>query len=219
MGFDVGQFIAQSHGPARNNKFEVYFPMPNALVSAGNPDNINYVGNRVQMFIEETTLPGIALRTHDHRRFGYGPTEQRPYGAAFAPLPLQFRCDQGGQAFRYLASWARVACNYEFRDGMNKATGAATNGNQYPYEVAYKMDYAVDLEIVTYQDDGSESIHLILREAYPIYVGNEIGLNWRHKNGYIQIPVTMAYTDWKLARSTSLSVLGAGNSVGGTGSA
>ncbi len=84
---------------------------------------------------------------------------------------------------------------------MNVPTGSASGGAQYPYEVAYKMDYAVDLEIVTYQDDGSDSIHLVLREAYPIYVGNEIGLSWKHRNGYIQIPVNMAYTDWRLYRS------------------
>ncbi len=104
MAFDINNFIAQCNGPARNNKFEVFFPPPNALVGATNDPGIQVVSGRIQMYIEEATLPGIALRTHDHRRFGYGPTEQRPYGAAFAPLPLQFRCDRGGAVFRYLAS-------------------------------------------------------------------------------------------------------------------
>lgn len=202
--FDIGEFqaeIAQS-GILRPSKFTVEFPVPNGLLGLDGssfssvPIQNNGVAvdtaRRVSLLIESAPMPGTALATHEVRRYGVGHFERKPYVPIFTDINMVFRSDMDGNVWHFLRSWLRLAVNYEARDGFNVASGIKPY--QYTSEVAYKADYAVDMQVTSYRDDGQVASSVVLREAFPIFVA-EVPLSWAAVNDYIRIPVTISYFD------------------------
>lgn len=195
MAFSINEIsseVARS-GVLRNNKFLVEFPMPIALRNTTGFNTLADTNRVLSLYCEGTNLPGVALLTEDIRRYGYGPNEKKPYAPIFTDVNLTFRGDAGGNVWTFLNAWMKCAINYEYRTGMNTPSGPVSN--QFPHEVGYKDGYATDTTIRLFSDDGAETVRVILREAYPIFVG-DIPLNWSSRSDYMRIPVTMTFFDW-----------------------
>jgi hypothetical protein len=138
--------------------------------------------------------------TGDIRRYGYGPIEKNPYVSHHNDPNFQFIADGKMAIWTYFQQWMKLIINYDMRAGIMGRTGVGAPGgerarDQLPYEIAYKEDYAVDVEVILYSWEGEKRQKIVLREAYPIFVG-DIPLNWDDVNRYVQIPVTLTMFDW-----------------------
>lgn len=204
MSFDISAFQSEINqlGILKPSHFTVQFPVPNGLQGltdafqqlpiSGNQSAVD-TSRRVSMLVESAPMPGVALATHEVRRYGVGHFERKPYVPIFTDINMVFRSDMNGAVWHFLRSWMRLAVNYEARQGFSSASGVKPN--QYTGDVAYKMDYAVDMTVTSYRGDGEAASQVVLREAYPIFVA-EVPLSWAAVNDYIRIPVTISYFDW-----------------------
>ena len=194
-GFNINSF--KSHvgrsGMLQNNKFLCRFYVPVGMQAAGE-NNADYreIARLLEYWCEATNLPGVALNIHEVRRYGYGPFEKRPHAPQFTDLNLQFYADSGGAIWTFWQQWIKLVMNYDFRNGIRGRTGAA---DMEPYELNYRDQYVADVEINVYDNAGKLSMTTMLREAYPVFVG-DIPLNWGDQSNLMRIPVTLTFADW-----------------------
>ena len=195
-GFNINEFKAKtSTGIMRNNKFLVEIPMPASIQLNNNSTDrqiLNETNRNLQFYCDSTAIPGIALLVSDVRNFGYGPSEKKPYNAVFTDLPLTFISDGLGENLQFFQEWLRSIVNYDLRETM---TGQNSTYGLAPYELNYKTDYAVEMKIYVYTEQGDEIIKLTLAEAYPIFVG-DIALNWADTNSFARVPVNFTFITW-----------------------
>jgi hypothetical protein len=196
MAFNVNTILAQlkKDGLARSNKFDVLCPIPTGLIQS-NPDSLN-TGRTLNLYAESTATPGSTLTMDSVRRYGYGPIENKPVNVTFEPIPLTFRGDSKLKVFEFMHAWHQsiVPC---MTGGINDRAAGST---LYPYELAYKADYVVDLALTLYEDTGDPSITFHLREAYPVAVA-ETPLAWASKSEYVRIPTVFTFLDFRITRA------------------
>lgn len=206
MAFKVNEFRTEiaNKGLMRTNKFHVRIAYPQGM-----PITNNFYVNYAQSFefwCEASTLPGVAVLTSNIKRYGFGVAEKKPDGVNFTDVTLSFLVDEKANTLKFFRDWVQIITNFKLGNGSypSSATLAGPNGdrpfsgitqNHYPYEVAYKSDYISDIEITTFKETGEPIETVILREAFPIAVGN-IDLNWGDTNGITRLPVTFTFYDW-----------------------
>lgn len=198
MSFNVHELIAEvnSRGYLKTNKFVLELTLPNGFSTnhVQGIETLTDTARRLKFYGEGASLPGTLLATQEIRRYGYGPTEKKPYAPVFRDQMLTFRDDKDGAVWKYMTNWQRLAVLYETREqGTNTTTGSVKN--QYPYEVAYKLDYAVDATLSVFDDAGNLAIQVVMREAYPLYV-SDVQLSWKDKNQLFHVPVVLTFVDW-----------------------
>ncbi len=202
MAFNLNEILAEisSAGILKTNKFMVEISLPLSLRNKPEIQTLKQTNYKLQLYCEQTNLPGFGLLTANIHRYGYGATEKKPYNPIFTDISLSFRGDGDGNVLRFFQTWMKSILNFEFRDGVNTSDGDKTTP-QYPWEVAYKYDpknntgYATNVVIHVYSDDGAEVYQVTLRQAFPILVGDQ-SLSWASNNEYMKIPVIMTFFDW-----------------------
>lgn len=198
-GFNIQQFISNLNqtGIQKTNKFLVRFPAPNGLVRPGQDQTWVNTARTLEFWCEIASLPGVALSTHSLLRYGYGVMEKKPFAPLFSDITFTFIVDAGGNIFNYFQQWMNMINNYDTRNGVVPARPTSTAGNIpiAPYVVAYKIDYLVDINIVAYDDSGKPTNSVVLREAYPTFLGDQ-QLNWGDNNNFAKLPIMFTYLDW-----------------------
>lgn len=190
-GFNVENFrsAVSRKGMMKTNKFFVRMYAPRGMAGTSLPTT----ARTLEFWCESTNIPGVSLNVTEVRRYGYGNIEKKPYVSQNNDVTMSFFGDADGVIWSYFQQWLRLIVNYDMRSGINTATGLIAG--QTPFKLAYKEDYAVDIHLSVFNDIGEETIHVVLREAYPIFVG-DVQLNWGDTNNIMRIPVTFAVYDW-----------------------
>lgn len=178
------------NGVQRTNHF--YVTIPNPPVLQGD------IGPIILPFLTEAaSIPGVMLATSDVRRYGYGPTEKKPYLPVFVDQQMTFLGDGSGLVHKFFYKWMNSIVKYDQfplgRQGANRLR---------PFEVEYKRQYAVDITITAIDEVDRKIMEIKLFDAFPIAVG-DIGLGWGQTDGYVNIPVTFTYYNW---RRTDISI-------------
>ncbi|MDR3502879.1 MAG: hypothetical protein P4L79_09875 [Legionella sp.] len=204
MAFDISQFVQQvaaSNGFLSPAHFQVQIIPPPALLallSSTNTSAFATTAGMLPFFCEAAQIPGVELATSNIHRYGYGPVEKKPYAVNFSEVNLRFLGDGMGEIWNFFQAWIKLIVNFDARNSINTATSTiagTTSGTVYPYEIAYKEDYAIDLAIYIYDKASNKTISLILREAYPLFLG-DIKLEWMGAKEIMKIPVTFTFVDW-----------------------
>lgn len=201
MAFNVNELAAEiaNRGVLKTNKFLVEFPMPLSLRNNTQFSMLSGINRDMSLYCESTNLPGVAVLLEEIRRYGYGPNEKKPHTAIFSDVNLTFRGDANGEIWTFLNSWMKCTTNYESRGDWNTPSGPVLG--QTPGEVGYKYDpennegYATDVTIRIFDETSMEVMRVVLREAYPVFVG-DVPLNWASRSDYMRIPVTLTFFDW-----------------------
>jgi len=190
VGFNVNEFRSEitKKGILKNNKFLVRMYAPRGFNSS-----LSNTVRFLEFWCESANIPGVSLSATEVRRYGYGNIEKKPYVTMNNDVTMSFLGDAQGIIWTFFQQWIKLIVNYDMRNGITGSTGV-TSG-QAPFELSYKEDYAVDIHLSIFDDLGNEAIHVLLREAYPIFVG-DIQLNWGDTNSIMRIPVTFAVYDW-----------------------
>lgn len=195
-GFNVNTFranINKNGGLLKNNKFLVRMYSPQGFNSSQEAQTLSQTARFMEFWCESVNIPGVSLNVNEVRRYGYGTIEKKPYASLNNDITMSFLGDAQGSVWTYFQQWLRLIVNYDMRRGINAATGIADG--QSPFELTYKEDYAVDIYLYVYNDMGDEILRIVLREAYPIFVG-DIQLNWGDTNSLMRVPVTFTVFDW-----------------------
>jgi len=197
MAIALNNFLGTINGKGylTNNRFLVNIPrLPAGMSNSQAINDFHELTSGLQFFIESSNLPGIQLNTSDVFRYGYGIVQKRPYGLTFADLTTSVHSDAEGVILRFFQAWMKIIMNYDNRTGdLFDATGLLPS--QGPYELGYKSDYAVDMNIEIYNQAGVVTHKVFLIDCYPIFV-NDLNLSWSDNNTIMRIPVTFAYKNW-----------------------
>lgn len=200
--FNIAEFssiVAKNKGYQRSALFSVEMPVPPILLAAGGL--YQQIGRDLRFYCEGVNLPGIQLQTIDVNHYGYGPNTQKPIVPFFAGLDLDFLSDQLGGVYNFFEQWIKAICNFDSRKGMTGATGL---NNQFPYELSYKKNYAVDININSFAPTGMneqkkpgpiKATQLTIQQAYPIFLG-DIQYNWGDSKGIVKIPIHFTFFDY-----------------------
>lgn len=184
MAFDINQFTADimDRRVLRPNLFRVRIFPPPALAL---PDG-NGIIQDLELWGEASEIPMIQLGAHQMPRWGYGSVEKRPFMPQYREWQVMFRVDADGQIWRYFKEWNKLIVN---NDAPSDGTGTAR------YEIAYKDDYMVDMNVAVFDELGNDAIDVTLIEAYP-YAVESIKLDWADNNAYARLGVVFTFTDW-----------------------
>jgi hypothetical protein len=191
VAFNAQEFrsIVDDMGLMRTNKFLVRFPIPNKIASVI-PESA--MGSNLSFFCKAAPLPGLGILTQDIYRYGYGPIERRPYGSVVNDIMFQFYVDSENMIRKWFRSWIRLIMNPDSGKGMNSTYDQT---GQSAYEFSYKEDYAVDVNIIAFDQEGNPRISVTLIECFPNFIG-DITQDWDHKNQNMIMPVAFTFRDW-----------------------
>jgi hypothetical protein len=165
----------------RNNKFRARISYPLGLTDPASIETMRMV----EFYCEHVRLPGVASRTHDVARYGYGPTEQRPGKPQFVDVNMTFLSDGDGENVKFFRRWMNLIHPFDFREGMQ--------GNVYT--VKYRNQYVTEVRLDSFNEQTRRTSSIVLRDAFPVNLDN-IDMNWMDRNNLQKFTVVMAYTDW-----------------------
>lgn len=144
---------------------------------------------------ESANLPGVALATSEVRRYGYGPTERKPYAPIFVDTNMTFFVDGAGMVQKFFYEWMNGIVKF---DQTVNGKGSNVNGTVIqPFEVNYKSQYATDILITTVDEANHEIINCRLTKAFPVFMG-DISLGWNDTDSIARLPITFTYYNWKI---------------------
>lgn len=193
-GFNVETFKSSisKNGVMRNNKFLVRMPYPRGM---NGKSALTNTSRYLELWCESTNIPGVSLATNEIRRYGYGNIEKKPYVAVNNDVNFSFISDGNSDIWSFFQQWIRMIVNYDMRYGINADRNNGVLAGQKPFELGYKYEYVSDIEVIVFNENGKDILTVILREAYPTFVG-DVQLNWGDTNNIARIPVTMTVYDW-----------------------
>lgn len=214
VGFNVADFrsIIGEKGLARPNKFMVRFYLPSGLYGTLGYQQDLATMRFLSYWAEAVSIPSFGVATTQAARYGYGAVEKRPVALQFPDLQVMIMADDNGDNWRIFYRWLNLIINARMNQGITGKTGQ-TNvlGLQSsvlayaPYELAYRVEFVTDLEIMTFAQTGEQLATFILREAFPIAMGG-VDLNWNDVGSFLRIPVTFAYTDLTMGQPMDQSM-------------
>lgn len=186
MAFDIDQFTSSvlSRRVLRPNLFRVRIFPPPLLVL---PDGAGIIQD-LELWGEASEIPLMQLGAHQMPRWGYGSIEKRPFMPQYREWQVMFRVDAEGQIWRFFKEWSKLIIN-------NDAASNPDGGTQARYEIAYKDDYMVDMNVAVFDEFGKDAIDVTLIEAYP-YAVESLKLDWADNNAYARLGVVFTFTDW-----------------------
>lgn len=198
-GFNIATFRAHigESGVQKTNKFLVRIPMPVGLASHTDFTEMIKTVRFLEFWAEASSIPGITINSHMNLRYGYGAFEKKPVAPIFQDIPIVFLDDGKGAIHHFIHEWMNMIVNHDMSHGITptRRTGQVANHKMDPYEIAYKYEYAVDINIVMFDDTGEETKSIVLREAWPILM-NDIQVSWQASGEVSRVPVIFTYHDW-----------------------
>lgn len=189
-GFNIDEFnsrISESGGLTRNNKFRLVITPPaimSAIPAEKKTEALTTVINGaryLEFFCYAASIPGVALNTHEVRRYGYGPIEKKPFNIGFRDITLSLYFDNQRRNYDFLQLWMSTIFNHDPRSGIDNI-----------FIVDYKENYASTIELFVYDDSGVLIAKYVMTEAFPIQIG-DMPLNWADTNNILKIPVTFTF--------------------------
>lgn len=204
--FNIDSFRANLHKEGYHNQSHFTMKINNIPNGMRNSSQVNILNRTLQntiFRIDSVNIPGVSLATDEIVRYGFGPNEMKPYAPVFDKINMTVIDDSKGNVYDFFQSWMKLIINYDIRKSINEVRSFIPN--QSGYEIAYKEDYAVDIEIITYDPQGNENIKITLRESYPIFLSS-LNMNWASQNSIVRIPMTFTFLDWYQSREFGASV-------------
>lgn len=200
MAFNVEEFLTQisQRGTIKTSKFEVGMNLPPCWDSDPNLAYYNSLIRDVGLRCDRAAIPGIVHQTFKYRRYGYGTTETVPLVPNFDDAQLSFISDAEGDFWRLFQKWMNKISNSDTGSGIwNGSTERVMSRSLYPYDLSYKSDYATQIVVTWYSDDGIPVKNIVLNEAFPTAI-SEIKLDWADGQNIARFIVNFSAQDFYL---------------------
>ena len=197
----INKFITEirSNGVARTNLFEVTLQAPRILT--GNP-----VPEKISLYAEGASLPGLNIQTSEVNRYGYGPNEKVPYTMQTNDITLNMIGDGKGEIYKFFYNWMQSVV----RADMNVSSPTTVKGLS-PYEVEFKDMYRRVMTVSTFNEQGDVILQYELTDVFPLNVP-DVALNWSDSS-MMQFSIQFSFLQSKLT-TAEVAFQGDKNSVG-----
>lgn len=189
--FNLTEFRAKIEkygGPALNSLFVVEF-------SDSKSDWMD--SSDLRFFCQTVQMPGINFETAQSRPYGIGLPLSLPMGMSNAGTNAVFMLDSNHNVLAFFHDWMQAVYNYDTSKGL--MAPSARRGDQMPYELGYRSDYALNMRIRHFSTADPEAYYeCLLTNVYPTEVGAQ-QLSWDSNNQVSTLPVNFAYENIKMA--------------------
>lgn len=183
---DFRSNMIYSRSIMRNNRFIVQILPPWSMI--GKKSEMT-AAPMIPFACDSANLPGVSLMSSDVRRHGVGPMEKKPYSTVFVDVTFNFIVDGTGMIHKFFQEWMNSIVKFD------TPITDQTSIYMLPYEVQYKTEYCVDIDIYVYNESSQQIMKVKLYDAWPIFLG-DVNLNWQSTDDFVKLPVTFAYTGW-----------------------
>ena len=177
----------RTRGIAKQNRYMIAFrSIPKKIVDnvteghgiadPGFEKSLEYLNNgHLDAFVrscESAAFPGVNIQTQEHRHQGY--LEKMPIVRNNNETTWTFRCDNEMLEKKFFDVWLNAV--------VNKDTG----------DVSYKTGYAIDADIIQFDEHGKITYSMKLLDFYPTQIADlDVG---QSSNDYHRVSVTFAYS-------------------------
>lgn len=223
--FSISDFKSSidEKGVLQNNRFIVDFSLPEYLkLDRGYEDT-----DLVSLRCEAASIPGVSITTIDMPRIGFGPLEYQAHNFTQDDIVLTFLVDAHGTIPKLFYDWLNTIVNFQVsrgHSGLNRVVGLSGIEKAYSsgaYEVGFKDDYSVNLNITVYDKDarqqtssvqvgdfrgpdttrtldiGTRVMKLTAYKAYPKAMSS-IDMSWVNDSELMRLQIPFAYTDFNI---------------------
>lgn len=189
---DMNNFLStinQYNGFTRPSYFYIEIAPPKCMKFRANE------ASNLAFLAESANLPGVALATSEIRRYGYGPTEKKPYAPVFTDTTMSFMVDGQGMIQKFFASWMGSIVHFaETPSGKSYMVG---DHMLDPFEVNFKDQYETDILITTVNENNDDIITYRFKRAFPIFMG-DVALSWADADSIARLPITFTFYNWSI---------------------
>lgn len=195
LGFSISDFKTSmdNAGVLRSHSYMIMINPPPSLRS--------YDTAQLTLRCDSVNMPGINLMTQDGiYRYGYGPAEVMPYNVMFTPVTMSLMVDRAASQYTFFNLWMNSIFDMNMQGGI---LGGRKEGVD-PYEVGYKKDYAVTMNMFVYNETADKVIELTFQEAYPLLM-QDTPLAWGEQQNIMRLQISMAYKTFYMKTIESFS--------------
>lgn len=130
----------------------------------------------------------------------YGPTNKFPIQHSLGQISLEIICSDDMSEKKFFDTWLEIISPMNeltplvgLADELLEASSLGIDiGVGVRYDFSYKDDYACEVEINQYDLKGEKSYTVVLKEAFPYFVGS-LPLNWGNSSDFHRFSVNFAY--------------------------
>lgn len=225
MAFNVQQFSdnLNRHGTLQTNKFEVIindiasFTVSNTGIRV-NTTLFNRLKEDVRTDLDEKfsidtalqihkeridsiRLPSVMIDTYETKRYGIGPNIKSATNVRFEPFSMSLLIDENFHLHKLFQKWLNMVFDFS---GRIQTSG--TQGLIPLYLSSYKRNYATEIDVKIYNNNGTVKALYKFYQAFPIGITNP-SLSWRDNNSLFKFDISFAYTNWSISNDPSLGNL------------
>lgn len=211
MTFSIEQFksaIGRRGGLMRDNRYVLSMSIPNIMRTSPTlpPDaqiDVSGVVRDMEFWADSITIPGYQLGVNAVKRWTYGPDEKRPFTPLYFPFVVTFNSDMNGDYIQFFNNWLQYIMPH---DWYNDTINQRSNFNGRQYEVEYKSNYAVDIQIATVDTSGEITKLYFIKEAFPSAI-TDIPMSYSSAGQHAKFQVMIEYLDWTTTTQTPAVIL------------
>lgn len=192
------KFLAEmrQNSVARTNYFEVRITAPTVLLGPRGT-----TASKIELYAEGSPLPGVFLQTGEFKRYGVGPIEKYPYSLQTNSISINFIADGKGEIYKFFYNWIQNIVRGDFPvEQQTQGTQALSVSGLAPYEVEFKNNYAVPIDIFLYNEEHQTVLHYNLTQAFPVRIP-DISLSWSNDSSFMQFAVDFEFLQSNLVNS------------------
>ena len=189
MSFRISDFkttMDRFGGPARPNLFEV-------LISKAPEPSSSMDARSISFFCNQVNFPGVQVEQGQMTNVAQLPTSF-PMRMTPQPITCTFLLDSDHNVLSFFHNWLQRVMNFSTKTG----TFGAIDGEQLPYELGYKDEYACRMNIRHYSTEslgkGSQAKYYetTMENIYPFAI-SDTALAWDSNDQFATITVSFAY--------------------------
>lgn len=192
------KFLAEmrQNSVARTNYFEVRITAPTVLLGPRGA-----AASKIELYAEGSPLPGVYLQTGEFKRYGVGPIEKYPYSLQTNSISINFIADGKGEIYKFFYNWIQNIVRGDFPvEQQTQGTQALSVSGLAPYEVEFKNNYAVPIDIFLYNEEHQTVLNYNLTQAFPVRIP-DISLSWSNDSSFMQFAVDFEFLQSNLVNS------------------
>lgn len=192
------RFLAEmrQNSVAKTNYFEVRITPPNVMLGTKST-----IAPKLELYAEGSPLPGIFLQTGEFKRYGVGPIEKYPYSLQTNSISVNFIADGKGEIYKFFYNWIQNIVRGDFPvEQQTQGTQGISVSGLAPYEVEFKNNYAVPIDIFLYNEQHQTVLHYNLTQAFPVRIP-DVSLSWSNDNNFMQFAVDFEFLQSNLVNS------------------
>ncbi len=197
-GGRYGKFLAEirQNSIAKTNYFEVRITAPTVLLGP-----TGKMASKLELYAEGSPLPGLFLQTGEFKRYGVGPVEKYPYSLQTNSLTINFIGDGKGEVYKFFYNWIQNIVRGDFPvEQQTQGTQAISVSGLAPYEVEFKENYSVPIELFLYNEQHQTVLHYKLTDAFPTRIP-DVSLSWSNDNSLMQFAVDFEFLQSNLVNA------------------